>query len=247
MSTSGSTSYSLNTQQLVNFACHLINAIPLNQSAPYYIYDAVLTALNLMCKTWMAEKRYLWAWTEKSGITIVADQQSYTIGPSGADITMEKPMEIMSLRIRNTADETDVPIELVNRKEYQQGFTAKTSVNNTGFPTAAYYDPQRDTGVLYLNGVPNTEVATDYTMRFDYPRRIEDFVSTADAPDFTQEYLETVVYNLAVRIRPLFPAVLIQEIQDVIARAQQLYNDMPVYTGELEENLVFEPDRVDEF
>jgi hypothetical protein len=244
MATSGSTDFSLNTTQIIRKACTLINAVPVGQAVPGRYYEEILSSLNLMVKSWMAKGRFLWAWSEKSGVTIVADQQSYTIGPSGADITMEKPMQITSVRLRETATNIDLPpLKQILRAEYQNGILAKTSDNAPGIPTKYYYDPQRATGTLYLHNVPDTSTASDYTLRFDYPRRIEDFDAANDDPDFIQEYLETLIYNLAVRIRPIFPAIKVEDISDVIAIAQGLYDAMEVWTGEPDENLCFEPDR----
>jgi len=98
---------------------------------------------------------------------------------------------------------------------------------------------------MYLNSVPDSTVSTEYTLRFSYPRRIEDFDNAGDDPDFIQEQLEMLVTNLAVRIRPKYPAIKINDILDVIGRAQILYDDLEVWTGEPEENPIFEPERID--
>jgi hypothetical protein len=250
MATSGSTDFSLNTTEIVRKACSFINAVPLGQAVPSHIYDEVVSSLNLMMKTWSAkEPPFQWTIKEKTGITIVADQASYTLGPSGADVTMEKPIKILkrSLRLRETTTEIDIPLQMFTREQYQATVTGKTSVSSSGFPYGWYYDPQRSTGTLYLIGVPDTQTAADYTLRFDYKRHIEDFDSAANDPDITQEMLETVIYNLAVRIRPLFPAIKVTDIPDVITMAAELYGAMEIWTGEDEEDLCFQPDMVDEY
>lgn len=241
MPTSGSTDFTLNTTEIITHALNLINAIPLGQSVAPHIYSACLKSLNLMTKSWMAEGRFLWGLTERTGVALTANKASYSIGPSGADITMEKPMRILSVRLRHTTDEVDIPLDEIMRDEYQNGISAKTSVSGSGFPTVYYYDPQLSTGTLYLSSVPDSSTASDYTLRFDYPRRIEDFDDTTDDPDYIQEMLENVVYNLAVRIRPLFPAIKLNDIADVVAIANGLYQIMPVHTGPNDENPIFQP------
>jgi len=173
MATSGSTDYSLNAGELAEHAANLINAIPLGQSLSDAQRKAILRSANMMLKTWSAhEPPFLFTIKEKTAVTIVSAQQSYTIGPAGADITLEKPLRVMSVRLRHTTNETDFPLREMQRDEYQNYITGKTSVSATGFPTAYYYDPQRATGTLYLNAVPDASTASDYTLRFDYKRHI---------------------------------------------------------------------------
>lgn len=241
MATSGSTDFSLNAKQIVREALELLNALPMGQPIPNHIMSSCLNSLNAMVKTWMKEKVFLWTWTEKTEITLVANQAIYTISPTDSDVTLEKPMSIQSVRLRHTSTEVDIPLTPMNRKEYQNGILSKTSTSSTGIPTIYYYDPQLSVGKLHLNSVPNTNTASNYTLRFDYPRRIEDFDAEANDADFPEEFTEVLTYNLAVRVRPKFPAIKVSEIPDIIQMAQVLYTQMKVWSEEPEENLSFEP------
>jgi hypothetical protein len=140
-------------------------------------------ALNLMLKTWSAKER-LWIVSEGS-VPLVAGQVSYTV---------PNARRVMSVR-RRTAS-IDTPMNVLSRSEYYD----LPNKSGAGMPVSWFYDPQTSTRTLYLWLVPSAAIAANTTLRYTYLRVIEDIDALDNDPDVPQEWLETLVYNLADRL-----------------------------------------------
>lgn len=109
---------------------------------------------------------------------------------------LAKPLRITNCRILRE-DGTEVEVREESRTRYMN------YVNKTlpGRPNQFYADYQRDHVQLYLYPTPNNE---NDRLVFSCKRIIEDFDDSTDTPDLPQEWLETIVYNLAVRLAPKY-------------------------------------------
>lgn len=105
---------------------------------------------------------------------------------------MDRPLRILDMQRRDENDR-DVEVEILGREDYRN-LPNKTQ---TGTPVQFYYDPQRTNGRLSLWLPPSDE---RYTMRFTALIAIEDFDQSTDEPDFPQEWIEAIGYNLATRL-----------------------------------------------
>ena len=125
----------------------------------------------------------------------IASQMPGDAAAGAAVITFTKkinrPLRIVDMRRRIGGQDTD--ILMVSREEYFQ----LPNKDSKGTPNQAYYDPQLGTGTLYL-----WPTATDNTIRiiFTAVTAIEDYDIASNTSDFPQEWEETIVYNLAVRL-----------------------------------------------
>lgn len=109
---------------------------------------------------------------------------------------LQRPLRITHARLRQDGD-TDIIMRKMARREYF-GLANKSSSGN---PTQYYYDPQLTNGKFYLWP---TFASLQQTIRFTFSRSIEDFDSIANDPDFPQEWLEALIYNLADRFGPVY-------------------------------------------
>lgn len=153
-----------------------------------------IRTLNNMVKAFSRKGLKAWKWQEKS-LTLVADQASYVIGPTGADYITEYPLTIANVR-RAEVGLDDYPVEIISKAEYYD-LVDKTS---TGEPLQVYYDQQLKNGRLYVWPAPDQA----YTLKFSAKVYIESFISQASLPDFPDEWIEALTYNLAVRLAPLY-------------------------------------------
>lgn len=103
-----------------------------------------------------------------------------------------RPLRVIDARRKDTSD---VPIDVVSRNEY---FNLPNKTNN-GSINQVYYDPQLTTGKLYIWPTGNT--ATD-KIEIDLMLPIEDFDSSNIDPDFPQEWLLALKWNLASHLGP---------------------------------------------
>lgn len=79
----------------------------------------------------------------------------------------------------------------------------------SGTPVQFYYQPLIDTGKLFIWPAPtSTDTYLDCTGYFP----LDVFDDSADAPDFPDEWLEALEYNLAVRLAPRFGQPLSPEV-----------------------------------
>lgn len=112
---------------------------------------------------------------------------------------LNRPLRISSCRYVTGSGTTlrEIPLTKVSKADYFNN----PNKNSTGTPNSFYYDPQLTAGKLYLWPVPSN--STGY-IRFTHERALEDFDSATDTPDFPQEWMETLLYNLATRLGPAF-------------------------------------------
>ena len=127
---------------------------------------------------------------------------------------IQRPLEIIEARLRN-ADDNDRPLLIKSRQEYM----ALSDKDSAGSPNLIYYDPQLTNGKMYVWLCPN-----DVKERIFFTSRIpiEDFDSQANDPDFPQEWLLPVAWNLAVLVAPKFGK---QISPDFLATAIALKNN----------------------
>lgn len=109
---------------------------------------------------------------------------------------LDKPFQVLDVRRRDDAG-YDKPLREMNREEYFN-LVDKTS---QGDVSNWYYDRQRDKGVLYVWPAP---YRVKDTLKITYKRILNDMDAAGDNPDFPQEWLDCIVYNLALRIAPSF-------------------------------------------
>jgi hypothetical protein len=89
-----------------------------------------------------------------------------------------------------------------------------------GTPVQWFFEPGREAATLHL--FPTPDRAERLTMTAKRP--LYDFDNVADDPDFPQEWLETVITNLAVRLIPVFKNRVSPSAQLLIATAADLYD-----------------------
>lgn len=101
-----------------------------------------------------------------------------------------RPLRVVDARRTNP---NDVTIDVTSRQEY---FDLPTK-GSTGAPNQVYYDPQLTTGTFY---VWPTGSQVDDKIEITLMLPIEDFDQSNNNPDFPQEWLECLKYNLAYRL-----------------------------------------------
>jgi len=193
MTVSGSNDFESSGGQIIQDALLLCNGLEDDETATSEQVAHALRALNRMCKAWSVKGLKAWCWNEIT-LPLASNQESYTIGLSGADLTAERPLEIRNVRKYISSQET--PVRICTRQEYfdQSG---KTTDGETVY---VYYDPQLSKGVLYVWPSPDST----HELRFSSKQYIEDFDTSNNTPYFPVEWEEAIVYNLALRLCPQY-------------------------------------------
>jgi hypothetical protein len=112
------------------------------------------------------------------------------------------------------------------REQYMQIPTKYTS---EGPSTVFYFSPQLNEGHLYVWPVPND---VNDSIHISYIKTIEDFDSSSDNPDFPQEWLNCLTYNLAVMVAPAYGGSLSKVNPDIAANAQQMLLELQAWDSE---------------
>jgi hypothetical protein len=155
------------------------------------------------------------------------------MGLTGA-IVLPKPLRVITAY--RTTNGIDVPLRIITRNEYINLGNKTTP----GYPNSVYYDPQRETGTLYLYPVPDATVVANTTIVIYYQRPFDDFDNAADEPDFPQEWFDALKYGLATRLAPEY-GVPISERQLLMAEMTRIKQEA-LSMGTEEGSLYFAPD-----
>lgn len=133
------------------------------------------------------------ALTITAGLTSAAaiDNHVYTYTTAIA-----RPLRILDARVRDS-NNNDLQLAKYTKDEYY----AIPDKSAAGSPIGYYYDPQLTTGVLYLWPTPDD---VQDRLHITYERSIQDFDNSTDDPDFPQEWLMALAWNLALNIAPKF-------------------------------------------
>jgi hypothetical protein len=146
-------------------------------------------------------------WTTISSISSLTITIASGIASAAADnnivftytTLLARPLRILDARRRVWTDPTapvDVPFsDMLSREEY---FDLPNKMSE-GKPVQGFYDPQLSKGDFYLWNAPDSAAET---VNFTGAMPIEDFDAAGNDPDFPQEWIEAVTWNLAVRLAP---------------------------------------------
>ena len=221
MTVNTSTSFAMTANQIVTRAFKVLGIGTEGEALTATMYADGLENLNLLIKT-LGAQDHLWIRTEGS-ITPVASQAGYTLGTSGP-----KPMRIMS--VRRSLDGIETPLNEMARQTY---FDQPNKSVSPSIPTQYYYDPQQATGVLYLWPAPSASFVAEQTLNVSYWRRMGDIVSSSDEVDMPQEWLQTVIWNLANELETQYPvndgrlAVKIERKAALLMQALRSFDNEP--------------------
>lgn len=137
--------------------------------------------------------------TSVSGSSVFFADPITADADSGNDVyaytnIIPRPEQVPSVRIKYFTG-TEVPLNINNRDQY---FNLPNK-DSTGKANQIYYDPQLGVGVMYIWNV-NDDLRD--TLRFTYYRPIDDFDTLANTPDYPQEWIHPLLWNLAVELAP---------------------------------------------
>ena len=217
MSISISTSFDLTASQIVEEAFARLGIGQEGEALTPRMERDGMRALNLLIKTWGADEHL---WTETEGtLAMVSGQAAYDISP--------KPMRVLFVRRRTQG--IDTPLGMFSRQEY---FDQPNKTQSPSIPVNFYYDPQQATGTLYLWPAPSDQAVSTVTINYTYLRKMADMDVNTNNLDMPQEWLEAVIYALAVRLMAQYPVNDPKQAQLVIGVATSLYDALTAWDNE---------------
>lgn len=163
-----------------------------------------VSALQMLLKNLSAQGLMLWTYYQVA-VPLVISQKSYTIGPTGADVTATRPLRLFDgsfVRSTVAGVVTDVDLTLLTRQAYFQQSTKAV----TGTTSSIYYFPGIDVPFGPTNGGTGygtlyvyfpTDANSTYTAYCNMMRPLYDMGAATDAFDLPAEWMRALKYMLA--------------------------------------------------
>lgn len=235
MTTSSSTLWELNRNQIIEAAMRKIGVLAKGQTPDSEDYTNATIALNAVLAQLQTTGMPLWARSEYS-LTLVSGQATYTIGVSQA-VNTPFPLKIQqAVLVDSTSDST---LELTQISIYD--YNALSPLASSGSPVQFSYQPRVNTGVVTVWPTPDTTAATNKTIKIIYQRPFYDFVSSTDTPDFPKEWHQAVIYKLAESLAPEYGVPTPD--QQMLAQTAERHLQTALSFGSDEASLFFFPER----
>lgn len=230
MATSGVYGFNLTRDELIDQAAIIAGVLDPEGGTLSAIQRSRATmALNTMIAAWQADGLQIWKRLIVEFVT-VASQVDYEFGPAGAVGNTERALRVLDGYVRQTGS-NDTPLKIISQEEYNR-FGQK---DTTGLPTQVFYHPLLTNGKAKLYPVPDQVYSVFLEMHYPF----QQFVAGTDTADFPNEWLNALVYNLAVELAYAY-GVETKRLTKIENRAERLHQ---IALGTSQENSVyFQPD-----
>lgn len=234
MATSNQTIYQLTRNQIIESALRKLGVLALGQVPEAEQYTNGQIALNAAVAELQTIGMLLWARKEYS-IVLVASQKDYTLG-IGQTIATPFPLKIQQARL---VDNTSLSvIDMEQKSVYDFNLLPQ---NSSGQPVSFTYQPFVNYGVVSVWPKPDTNAATNKSLKIVYQRPFEGFTASGETPDFPQEWQNAIIYYLAKLLAPEY-GLPIEDRKQLMVEAKQ-HIDSALSFGNEESSMYWMVDR----
>jgi hypothetical protein len=177
----------------------------------------VLGRFNQLLDNWNAEREAVFV--EKfDTFTFIANQQDYTIGPSGADFTTatNRPVSIEAANVilNNVTPNVQNPINL---RDYQWWANLTVRSVTTTFPTDLYYAPDWPNGILHFWPKPTIAYGLELVYRNVLSQvALDDTINLP--PGYQNALMLTLAEDVATPLSREVPAMTTKKAREARAR-----------------------------
>jgi hypothetical protein len=150
--------------------------------------------LNLIIKQMATKGIKLWTISEIT-LPLVANQKSYTIGPTGSNLVSDKPIKVIQAFLKNTSvtPNIDTPVRIISQQEYK----LLGSKSATGTTNSIYPDIGKTQTTVNVWLMPDTNTSTNYTLHLTVQKQLDDLSASSTIVDFPNEWYNALVWTLA--------------------------------------------------
>ena len=185
---------------LISLALKTAGIIGVGQTASAEDSNDCFTILNAMIQAWNKQRYLIWSLVDTAFVSTGA--QSYTVGIGGNyNIPRTDKLETAYVRFLQNVSPTnpfDFPLTLLTSREDYSAITLKKL---STFPTSVFYDAAYPLANLFPWPVPP---ATAYEIHIVTKTFIPQFANLTTAFSMPPEMIDAMIWNLCVRIRPLY-------------------------------------------
>lgn len=233
MATSGTTTYTVTRDTIINAALRLLGVIGTTETASTQDVTNCAEALNIMIKAWMVDGAELWTVVD-SAVTLAAGVVSYVLGPGGTQLITNRILRVLQSYLHQTASGLDTPLTILSRAEYINQSNKAT----TGVVNSVYYNPGTTSGTLYVYPAPSDAT---YTLHIICQIPIQDMVNSTDNFDFPQEWFQALKWGLADEIAMEYGVAM--STVELIAQKAAIYKGQVLNTSVEEASVYIQPDQ----
>ena len=226
-------------RSIISLALKLSGSLGVGQTALAEDTNDAFALLNMMIGQW-AQKRWLVYHLIDVAMPMTG-AQSYSIGPGG-NLDTPRPDRIESAFMRmgaapqtltggfqldvsplditamdgpltlTTADPTprsaDYPLDVIEAREDWNRIGYK---GMAGFPSSVFYDSGFPFGTIYVNPVPGPQ----FELHLSLKQTLTAFGNLSDDLNLPAQYHEAMLYNLAVRLAPMYGLPPRQDVMQI--------------------------------
>ena len=242
-----SSNYSITRDQIISLALRKLGVLEIGDTPDANSVANAAMTLNLLIKQFNTDGLKLWKISELI-LPLTASQTMYTLGGATSDLMYDslaptvaitdKPLKIIQGFYRNlqVTPYIDTPVLLVSKQEYN----ILGSKFSTGTANTIFYDPRKLNGLLYVYLTPDTNSQTNLQMHLVAQMPINDINSATEVPDFPNEWMNCLVWNLADQLAMEY-GVPMNARQEIAQRAN-LYKTQMVDWDVEASSTFFSPD-----
>ena len=176
-------------------AMGLCNATEIDETPSSSEMAIALRAANVMIDRWSTQHLMLRSNTQLV-VPVTIGKATYTVGPSGADVTVGKPLRVLSGVVVDGG--VNFPLDVYTQEMFNNLVDRGIS---SGRPVYVAYDPGEaqqaaHVGTLSFYYTPDRA----YTVRLEAQMYLTELVNFTDLISFEPAYYEALIYQLAIRL-----------------------------------------------
>ena len=199
-----SSTYTVTRDQIISIALTKLGVLEIGSTPDSTTIDYAAMSFNILIKQLSTEGLKLWK-TSELIIPLTVSQTAYTLGGASSDLMYDslaptvaitdRPLRIIHGFYRNTETTPyiDTPVMVMSKQEYN----VLGSKFSTGVANTIFYDVKTLSGILYVYLTPDSYSSTNLELHLVAQMPLNDISSSADVPDFPNEWMNCLVWSLA--------------------------------------------------
>jgi len=179
---------------MINDALKEIGVLAEGDTPTATMADDALRALNRLMEILSNEQSF--AYTPNLVSLALTSQTSFTVGPSGATVTADRPIGIESAFVDRGS--LTYPVRVVNNQQWDSIVYKTSTGSNT---EVVWYEPTMPNGIVHV-----WPKCTGCTLNLRVINLVVSFSTLSTTLSMPPGYEEALIKNLAVNIHPQYPA-----------------------------------------
>lgn len=196
--------YVVTRDQIISIALRKLGVLELGDTPDANTLANANMSLNLLIKQMSTEGLKLWK-NQELVIPLTSSKTLYVLGGSTSDLMYDslspttaitdRPLKALQAFYRNvsTTPVIDTPVMLLSKQEYN----VLGSKASTGTANSVFLDVKALSSLLYVYLTPDTFSQSNLQLHLVAQMPLNDIMLSTDIPDFPNEWMNTLVWNLA--------------------------------------------------